>query len=132
MENPYTPPTADIERTRVSTWVKGVRVVAALLVVQGVSECGIGLLLIFRWKTSALAFAIVLLVFLLGGLKVIAGVRNYRYRNRVLGILALAVAPLSVFTLFCLPSALALLVCGLVVYLNGDVRRVFASGSGPM
>ncbi len=99
---------------------------AALLLIQGVFECGIGFLLIYQWKTSVLAVTIILLVFILGGLKIVAGARNYRYRNRALGIVSLAVAPLSIFTFFCLPSAMVIMVYGLVVYLNRDVKRVFA------
>ncbi len=101
---------------------------AVLLLIQGVFECGIGLLLIYQWKTSVLAVTIILLVFILGSLKIVAGARNYRYRNRALGIVALAVAPLSIFTFFCLPSAMVIMVYGLVVYLNRDVKRVFAWG----
>ena len=130
MENPYASPTSDIEPARVSAWVRSVRVVATLLIIQGISECGIGFLLIYQWEKSVISVTIIILEFILGGIKIVAGVRNYQYRNRALGIVALAVAPLSIFTFFCLPSAMVILICGLVVYLNRDVKRVFARGPG--
>ncbi len=43
----------------------------------------------------------------------------------ILGVVALAVAPLSVFAFLCLPSAILIMVYGLVVYLNGDAKRAF-------
>lgn len=104
---------------------------ATLLIIQGVSECGVGLLLLYQWKKSASTVAIVTLVFILGVLKIVAGARNYQYRSRALGVVALVMAPLSVFTIFCLPSAMVILIYGLVVYLNRDVKRVFAQGPGP-
>jgi hypothetical protein len=72
------------------------------------------------------AVAIICLVLVLAILKIVAGARNYRRHNRGLGILALAVGPLSVLTFFCLPSALAIMVYGLVVYCHHDVKRAFA------
>ena len=125
MENRYASPTTDKQPRRRSTWVRQVQVVAALLLIQGTLECGMGFILIYQWETSALAVTIILLVFILGGLKCVAGVNNSRYRHRTLGLVALASAPLSLFTIFCVPSAMVVLVYGLVVYLNRDVKHAF-------
>ena len=43
-------------------------------------------------------------------LHLVAGVRNYRFRGRTLGIVALACGMLTVLTCYCLPTAVA--VCG--------------------
>ena len=98
-----------------------------LLAFQGMLELGAGCLLVYQWKRSFLAVAIIVLVFVLALLKVVAGIRNFGYRNRVLGILALASSPLNVFTCFCFPSGLVILVYGLVVYCHREASRAFAS-----
>ena len=126
MENPYASPNAGKEPAPVSGWVRAVRVVAILLVVQGVSECGASILLIYLWKKTLLSFSVSLLVFICGGVRIVAGVRNYQYRNRALGMVALCLAPVSLFTCLCLPSAILLMISGLFVYLNPDAELAFA------
>ncbi len=124
-ENPYASPTAESPPNRPSAWATRVRVVAMLLITQGVLESGIALLLVYQWEKSLLAVVWIAVVFILAVLKIVAGVSNYRYRNRTLGIVALAVAPLSTLTVFCLPTAILIMVYGLVVYLNADAKHVF-------
>jgi len=126
-ENPYASPRAETHPARPSAWDTQVRAVAVLLVFQGALEIGAGLLLAYQWKRSPLAVAIIVLVFMLALLKVVAGIRNFDYRNRVLGIIALASAPLNAFTCFCFPSGLVILIYGLVVYCHRDASRAFAS-----
>ena len=58
-------------------------------------------------------------------LHVVAGLRNYRFRGRILGIVALAAGMVTLFTCYCLPTAVALGVYGLIVYLNGEVSDAF-------
>lgn len=65
---------------------------------------------------------------LAGALKVAAGARNLRYRSRRLGILALASGALSMFTCWCAPSALALLIAGLFAYTRPAAARAFQMG----
>ena len=60
-----------------------------------------------------------------GGLSIFAGIRNLRYQNRVLGIVALGVGFVTVFTCYCAPTALGLGVYGLIVLLNSDVALAF-------
>jgi hypothetical protein len=88
------------------------------------------LLLIYQWAKSALAVFIICLVFGLAILKIVAGTLNYQRHSRILGIVALGVAPLSLFTFFCVPSALAIMLYGLVVYCHRDVKRAFAVAEG--
>jgi hypothetical protein len=58
-------------------------------------------------------------------LHVVAGLRNYQFRGRVMGIVALAGGLATLFTCWCLPTALALGIYGLIVYLNGPVSQAF-------
>lgn len=62
---------------------------------------------------------------LCGGLSVFAGARNLGYRNRVLGIVALAIGFVPVFTCWCAPTAIGVGVYGLIVLLNSDVAIAF-------
>jgi hypothetical protein len=64
-----------------------------------------------------------------GGLKVLAGWANRRYRARTLGMTALLSAPLAFGTLACLPTALALSAYGLWVYSHAAVKRAFDLGA---
>ncbi len=62
----------------------------------------------------------------LGSLLVYSGFCNYRLRGRVLGIVALSASLLSVLAgCYCFPTALALMIYGLIVYLNGPVVSAF-------
>jgi len=63
-----------------------------------------------------------------GGLNIVAGVKNLKYRSRTLGIAALAIGGLGMFTCYCAPTAIGLLIYGLIIYLNEDVRRAFEMG----
>jgi hypothetical protein len=130
LDNPYASPDSVAQPEDASAWITQARVVAILLLIQGICEFAVGFLLIYQWTKSAVAVFITCLVYVLAILKIAAGVRNYQRRNRRLGILALAVAPFSLFTFFCVPSALVLMVYGLVVYLHRDVKRAFAVADG--
>jgi hypothetical protein len=61
-------------------------------------------------------------------LHVTAGLRNYCFRGRTLGIVALACGMLTVLTCYCFPTAAALGVYGLIVYLNPEVSEAFRMG----
>ena len=65
---------------------------------------------------------------LAGLLHLAAGLQNYRFRGRVLGIVALAGGMLTFFTCYCLPTAIGLGVYGLIVYLNGEATDAFCMG----
>lgn len=63
--------------------------------------------------------------FAIGVLKVVAGLRNRRKKNRRLGLLALGSGAVSLATGVCAPTGLALCVFGCMVYRNAEVRQAF-------
>ncbi len=137
-----------------------VRVVAILMIIQGVFELLMGLGVIgmaflmpglmraqmaqqetppggpspetMGWIVTGVYVGFGLLVFCTAVLHIFAGVRNYGFRNRVLGIVALITGMMTtLFTCYCAPTAVALGIYGLICYLNSDVNRAFAqAGSG--
>lgn len=63
-----------------------------------------------------------------GLLQIIAGIANLRLKGRVFGIVALVSGMLSVGPCYYAPTAVGLLVYGLIIYLNETTKRVFALG----
>ena len=135
---------------------KNVPVVAILMIVQGVLEMLMGLLyvligpMLFGFLSlagpppsssaggptpaetmgimSAVYIAMGLPALIAGVLKVVAAIKNLKYRGRTLGIVALASGAVTVVTCYCMPTAIALMVFGLIVYLNEESVRAFAMG----
>jgi hypothetical protein len=112
-----------------------IRVVATMQIVEGLLEGVWGLVFAISpadapgrgGEGSAIALLFVgLLVAAGGALRVLAGALNLAYLGRWLGIVALVVGCLSMATCCCMPTSLGLLVYGLLVYTNSDVRRAFA------
>jgi hypothetical protein len=122
------------------------------MIAQGILSCSVGVIslavigplnLIFLSKQrsdfplfgKAISWLYIVTGFLIltsGVLNILAGLRTRRFQNRLLAIVALvtnAVYMFSFFSLPCLPSALALMIFGLIVMLNQDVRRAFAGTS---
>lgn len=64
-----------------------------------------------------------------GVLKLTAGFRNYRYRGRTLGIVALFSGLVTLFGCYCFPTALALLIYGLIVYFDRQTVYAFQLGA---
>jgi hypothetical protein len=86
----------------------------------------------FFWLFFSFPFLLGLLLLLPGALKIWAGILNRKYRGRVMGMVALVsgilmLAP-SVCNWLAAPTWIALLVYGMVVYLNQDVRAAFRLG----
>jgi hypothetical protein len=134
-----------------------VPIVAILMIVQGVLEILMGLLLGllgpmllafiaraeqqgqgqppppgFREMFDILAIVYAVLggiCFVAGVLKIIAGIRNYKYRGYALGIVGLISGVGAMISFYCAPTALALLIYGLIVYLNPETKRAFALGA---
>lgn len=131
--------------------VRQVPVLSVLLIIQGSLECLVGLLLgamgpmmfsvmqqqgtapkpppgmpNFVSIMTATYIILGLVILACGILKIVAGARSLRYRGRTLGIIA-CFSSLGMFLggCYCLPTAIALMVYGLVVYFNGDVARAF-------
>jgi hypothetical protein len=158
MENPYQSPTAPLGPAnsmdpfqRRPGLVRHVRVVAIMMIVQAALE----LLAAAVYGAMAVFMPIMLrqmpnqpgmpnqpVIWILpltyGGmaaaalvsavLHLVAGLRNYRFRGRTLGMVALACGMLSVFTCYCLPTTVALAVYGLIVYLNPEASEAFRMG----
>ena len=68
------------------------------------------------------------LTLIAAGLHIFAGIRNYQFRSRVLGIVALAGGLVTMFSCYCAPTAIGLGVYGLIVFLNPEATQAFALG----
>jgi len=155
--NPYASPPPDkpnavLGEVNASPMVWQVRVVAILNAVQGGLEIIMGLFLLagafMMWYIAAqgsgpnmrpgeveilkflpIIYSVFSLLFLTaGGLRVFACVRNWNYRGRGLGITSLAFGALTSIGLYCAPTGIALLIYGLIVYLNSSVADAFERG----
>ena len=72
---------------------------------------------------------IAVFMFLVGLATTIAGIQVMRFRWRMFGILSLIAGLGSLVSCYCLPTALALAVYGLIVLVNEPVRLAFGFGS---
>ena len=124
--------------------MRHVPIVAVLLIIQGVLEIGFGLFgggflaLVLLAPQDELAgmrglgiFLMILAVpaALCGAVRIVAGIYNLRFRRRGLGLVALGLGLLTLATGYCAPSAIALAVYGLIVYVNEPVIAAFAMAS---
>ena len=134
-----------------------IKVVAILMIVQGALEVIMGgffaamgpvMFGLMRWASpstsgtsgpsspefwsagvvSGLYLLMGLPVLLVGIFRIVAGLRNLSYRNRTMGIVALAAGAVSLMTCYCLPTSIGLMVYGLIVYLDQQSQRAFALG----
>jgi len=80
----------------------------------------------FFWVMFAVYGGMGLVALVAGILHGIAGIRNYRFQSRRLGIVAVSVGLLTLFTCYCLPTAVGVAVYGLIVLLNREVAEAFA------
>lgn len=133
--------------------VNHVRVLAILLIVQGALDLGVasvlGVMAVaiprmmtaenFRqtdgpspeqmsWIMAGIYGGLAVTLLAVAVLHIVAGFRNWKFRGRVLGFIALASGLLTVFTCYCLPLAVGLGIYGLIVYLNGPVSEAFRMG----
>jgi len=65
------------------------------------------------------------IVLLIGVLRLVAGIRGVTYRGRMLGLFTHFAGFLVIATCYCFPTALAVGIYGLVVYFNADVALAF-------
>src|SRR6476620_6698932 len=125
-----------------------VRVVGILMIVHGVTVIIMGGLVAFAgaWILGAgpagggggpdariisviyIAFGSLILV--CGALNALAGIRLITYRNRVLGLVALFTNVLVLLTCYCAPTAIGIMIYGLIVLFNADVARAFEMVAG--
>ena len=82
----------------------------------------------FFWIFTAMYGGMGLAGLIAGVLHIVAGVRNYRFRGRTFGIVAASAGLIAVATCYCLPTAIAVAVYGLIVLLNTEVSDAFAMG----
>jgi hypothetical protein len=81
---------------------------------------------VFGWLIVGIYAAMGLGAFAVAVLKLFAGWRNYSFRGRNWGIAALVSGVASAVTCYCFPTALALMIYGLIVYLNPQSAAAFA------
>lgn len=136
-----------------ANWVGHVRIFSVLNAVQGMLEVLMGLMLaglgafmpfISRikevqegkadgeippeqvlWIAGAVYLGIGLVALSSGILRIVAGVQNYRFRSRVLGLISIIVGVAPVFTCYCAPTAIGMLVYGLIIHLDPAVVAAF-------
>lgn len=128
------------------------RVVAILMIVQGVMSSLMGVFLIVmaialpimiemdqqrnnfngggpppeaRWIILGIYGAIGLCNLIPGLLQVYAGIQGIRLRNHTLGVIALGAGALTIVSCYCFITSLALLIYGLIIYLHDTTRRAF-------
>ena len=137
-----------------SSKIRQVRVIAILMMVQGGLELIMGGLFVvfaavapamftemgqmqqpdapspemFSWILVVIYGGIGSLHLVVAVLHIYAGYRNYRYRSKVLGIVALSSGLLTGIPCYCFPTALALMIYGLIIYLDGGVGQAFRRG----
>jgi uncharacterized membrane protein HdeD (DUF308 family) len=80
----------------------------------------------FVWFITAIYFCIGIPVLVSGVLRIVAGVRNYRFRGRTLGMISLVAGLGSMLSCYCAPTAIGLLIYGLILFLNPAVKAAFA------
>jgi hypothetical protein len=134
-------------------WVRQVRIFAILNAVQGLLEIPIGLMtggigVLFPvmlqmeevqkqkggpeevpeglfWAMSAIYLAIGIPVLICGALRLVAAYRNYYFQGRTLGIVSICAGAASILTCNCAPTAIGLMVYGLILFLNPAVKIAF-------
>ena len=83
---------------------------------------------ILGWAIGGIYLAIGAVCLVAAILKLVAGFRNYRFRGRTLGVVALFSGLVTLFTCYCLPTAVALLIYGLIVYFDHQTIYAFQLG----
>jgi hypothetical protein len=78
-----------------------------------------------RWFLYVFYGGMGLVALACGAFNIIAGGRNYHYRGRIMGIIAMIAGLASVFFCYCLPFSAGVLIYGLVIYLGQDAERAF-------
>lgn len=135
------------------SWINQVRIFAILNAVQGFLEIPMGLLLggvgamfptiirmsaeegrargqdappeEFMWVMAAFYFAIGALVLASGVLRLVAAYKNYGFRGRTLAMVSMIMGVCTMLTCYCAPTAIGLLIYGLILFLNPAVRAAF-------
>jgi hypothetical protein len=139
-------------------WVQQIRVVAILNCVQGGLECTAGAaftgLGIFagvmigmerqgrgmgngppggpppgmEWILGGIYTTMGVVALAAGILRLYAGIQNFRYRKRTLGLVSFFCGLGSMSVCYCAPTGIGMLIYGLIVYLNPAVKLAFDMG----
>ncbi len=151
--NPYATSSAEHQshdsRGPTGTFVRQVRIVAILMIIQGILE------LLFSIYFLVMGFVLPQILaqqpnqmpvaqqemmttfffgyFVLGGatallvglLRIPAGIMGLMFRGRVFGIVSLLAGILVFVTVYCMPTSIAVCVYGCIVYFNRDVANAF-------
>lgn len=158
MSNPYQSPSYDpkqfqdypqLPQSSGFGWVSQIRIVAILNCVQGGLELIIGLMMVFaavfvpmmmkmdnrnppppgmEWILPVVYLGIGIPVLLAAILRIYAGIQNFRFRSRTLGIVSLVCGLVSMIACYCAPTGIGMLIYGLIVYLNPAVQAAFEMG----
>ena len=80
------------------------------------------------WVLAGVYLAIGIPVLISGILRIVAGVQNYRFKGRTLSLVSIIVGMATLFSCYCAPTAMGLLVYGLILHLNPAVRAAFEMG----
>lgn len=138
-------------------YVSQVRVVAILNCVQGGLEIPLGLMLTvaavfvpwairqdrangggaepppeMEWILGAGYGIIGGALLICGILRIYAGIQNYRFRQRTVGLVSFFVGLASMIACYCAPTSIGVLVYGLIVYMNPAVKAAFEMGKQGM
>jgi hypothetical protein len=139
-------------------WVSQVRIVSVLNCVQGALELALGAMLVAMAVFVPYAMQMqkaggnggppppagmeTILTASYGGIgagllisglvRIVAGIQNFRFRGRVLGIVSFCLGLVSMLGCYCAPTSIAVLVYGLMVYLNPAVVAAFEMGQQGM
>lgn len=134
--------------------VNQVRILAVLNGVQGVLELPMGLMTAsmgvilptlmkveqqnnprpgqapeeFLWMMTGIYLAIGIPTIIGGILRIVAAWSNFHFKRRTLGILSVCFGMVSVFSCYCAPTGIGLLIYGLILLLNPAVKHAFEMG----
>lgn len=75
---------------------------------------------------SSIYLALGLLVLTAAALNITAGIRSLKYRGRTLALVALFCNLVPMFTCYCIPTSLGLMIYGLIVFFHHEVADAFA------
>ena len=77
------------------------------------------------WIMAAVYIAMGAPVFIGGVVRIVAAYQNYQYKARTLGFVSFILGMSSVLSCYCAPTAIGVLVYGLIIYLNPAVTAAF-------
>ena len=145
-QNPYaTPPRAAAADVRtyqgftgrgLPSTVQQVMVVSILQIMMGVLEllvaAGLALEGIVRAMSSgvielavAVALFLGLTIFIVAVHRIWSGIAGFKFKRRKMSIFASVLGITSALTVFCSIFSIGMLIYGLIIYLNRDVRRAY-------